>query len=238
MLSADLSSVWDRCQSLATLRSVATIGPPIGDSQLLLNYAPASCDPWQLRALIDPADRTTMTRCKAVRPTVPDFPVTFLWALLSSPFANAFAFCHTGKRDDLVGMIEELPIPRHCPDDLVNITNLATRYLSIVKSQGIPPGGQWVTEARAALLKMDAAVLRLYDLPPRAERDVLQLFEGQQRPGVPFPFTRYYEEGFRPAIPLSLYISDEYARTTAAALSARFGPAPTSVLRALGEDED
>ena len=79
-------------------------------------------------------------------------------------------------------------------------------------------------EAKGALLKMDAAVLRLYDLPPRAERNVLKLFEGRQRLGVPFPFTRYYAEGFRPAIPLPLYISDEYSRTTAAAISARFLP--------------
>ena len=107
-----------------------------------------------------------------------------------------------------------------------------------VKSPGLLPGEQRVTDAKAALLKMDAAVLRLYDLPPRAKRDLLILFAGHQRSGVPFPFTQYYEEGFRPAIPLSLYISNEYARTTAAASSARFRTAPVSVLRALGEDED
>ena len=213
-------------------------GRPTGIPQILLNYAPVSRGPWRLRALIDPEGHAITSRFIAIRPTASDVSVIFLWALLNSPLGNAFAFCHSGKRDNLVGMIRELPVPRHSPDGAAMVANLAVQYLSIVKSTGIVRGGQWVTEAKAALLKMDAAVLRLYDLPPRAERDLLNLFAGHERSGVPFTFTRYYEEGFRPAIPLSLYISDEYARTTAAALSARFRTAPASVLRALGEDDE
>ncbi len=209
-----------------------------GGTQLLVGRAPVPSEPWSLRARFGSVRQAVTNRFVAVRPVDPSHPLLYYWALLNSPFANAFAYCHSGERDSLAGMIRELPLPRYAPDGAGTIAHLAAQYRSIAKSSGPLPSADWLTEARAALLRMDAAVLRLYDLPPRAERDLLQLFAGRQRPGVPFPFTRYYEEGFRPAIPLALYISDEYSRATAAALSARFKPAPASVLRALGEDDE
>ena len=61
-----------------------------------------------------------------------------------------------------------------------------------------------------ALLRMDAEVLRLYDLPPRLERQLLDLFSGKQRPGVGCQFHGYFPPGFNAWIPLHQYISDEY----------------------------
>ena len=39
------------------------------------------------------------------------------------------------------------------------------------------------------MLQIDAEVLRLYDLPPRLERQILDLFAGWERQGVPFVST-------------------------------------------------
>ena len=61
-----------------------------------------------------------------------------------------------------------------------------------------------------ALLRMDAEVLRLYDLPPRLERQLLDLFSGKQRPGVGCNFEGYFPPNFNAWIPLHEYISDEY----------------------------
>jgi len=79
-------------------------------------------------------------------------------------------------------------------------------------------------KARQALQRVDAEILRLYDLPPRLERQVLDLFAGQQRPGVPFTFDRYFPEDFLPCFSLHMYLSESYQRSTAGALRARYKP--------------
>ena len=69
-------------------------------------------------------------------------------------------------------------------------------------------------KARHLLLSIDAEVMRLYDLPPKMEKRVLDLFQGVQRKGVPFSFRGYYPKNFKSAIPLHEYLSEEYQRST------------------------
>ena len=69
-------------------------------------------------------------------------------------------------------------------------------------------------EARQNMLAIDAEVMHLYDLPPRLERQVLDLFNGRRRKGVDFPFDRYFPEDFESWIPLHEYLSEEYQRST------------------------
>ena len=64
-------------------------------------------------------------------------------------------------------------------------------------------------------LQIDAEVLKLYDLPPKYEKRILDLFSGWLRNGVDFKFESYYPEGFESCIPLHVYISEEYQRSTA-----------------------
>ena len=74
------------------------------------------------------------------------------------------------------------------------------------------------------LQHVDAEILRLYDLPPRLERQLLDLFSDYKRPGVPFDFRRYFPEDFAPCFPLYVYLSEEYQRSTAGALRKRYKP--------------
>ena len=88
--------------------------------------------------------------------------------------------------------------------------------------------------ARSALLRLDAEILRLYDLPPRLERELLDLFAGHQRAGVPFTFERYYPEGYEPWFSLHEYLSQEYKSSTAGAFQSRKpSPPPEELLEAL-----
>jgi hypothetical protein len=66
-------------------------------------------------------------------------------------------------------------------------------------------------EARQALLRIDALVLKGYNLPPRLERQLLDFFRGAQRL-VPFPFTEYFPKSFVPTLPLWMYLSSEYKK--------------------------
>ena len=56
--------------------------------------------------------------------------------------------------------------------------------------------------------------MRLYDLPPRLEKQLLDFFENIQRKGVDFEFNRYYPEGFDSYIPLHTFISEEFEKST------------------------
>ena len=77
---------------------------------------------------------------------------------------------------------------------------------------------------REALLALDAEVLRLYDLPSRLERQLLDLFQGVERKGVGCRFPGYFPADFKPCIPLHEYISDAYRRSTAGEIVKRLRP--------------
>ena len=66
-------------------------------------------------------------------------------------------------------------------------------------------------EAKQALLRIDALVLKGYNLPPRLERQLLDFFRGSER-SVPFAFDEYFPVSFSATIPLWLYISPEYKK--------------------------
>ncbi len=182
---------------------------------ILLNYARVSRGPWRLKALIDEAGHPVTSRFIVARPGAPVYSLPVLWALLNSPLANAFAFCHLSKRDNLVGTLRTLPVPVLDPKRAKGLERAANEYLSAARrwsaAQPASSGEDLFSNAtkgksKAALpteeelrilhLRVDAEVMRLYALPPAMERRVLDLFEGQERKGVPFQQIGYFPSGF------------------------------------------
>ncbi|UCE58408.1 MAG: SAM-dependent DNA methyltransferase [Phycisphaerales bacterium] len=210
-------------------------GLPPGEPQVLLNYAPVSRGPWRLKAIIDSDDHAVTSRFIAIRPSKPSISVEFLWALLNSPVANAFAYCHLGKRDNLVGTMGQMPAPDPAARDVESIVRAACAYRRLVKRFDefmVPDPDE--SAVRSALLAMDAEVLRLYDLPPRLERELLDLFAGKVRKGVGCTFKQYFPADFTPFVPLHEYLSDEYRRSTAGEMRKRHVPVTSpNVLQAL-----
>ncbi len=208
-------------------------GAVVGRPQVLLNYAPVSRGPWRLKALLDRQGHPVTSRFLTIRPRDPRFSLEFLWALCNSPFANGYAYTHLGKRDNLVGVLRRMPVPRASDTDMAVITDLARSYCAAVTG-GLPESQGDYEPARKLLLQLDAEILRLYDLPPRYERGLLDLFSGWQRQGVPFEFDRYYPEDYEPCFPLHEYISESYQRSTAGFLRTQpRDEVPQELLRAL-----
>ena len=208
---------------------VSRSGVQTGRPQVLMSYAPVSRGPWRIKAVIDRKGRAVRDRFLAIRPNTPQIALEFLWAVLNSPLANAYAYAHASKRDIPTGLMRQLPIPDASPEDIRIVAEAARSYLSFVA----PPRGLSARDqdrARALLLAVDAQVLRLYDLPPRLEREVLDLFAGQERKGVPFRFDRYFPDDYEPCFPLHEYLSAAYQRSTAGALRRRCKPVTDPVL--------
>ncbi len=153
-------------------------GTETGTPQVLLNYAPASRGPWRLKALFDTQGHAVSSRFIAVRPRSGGYSLEALWAVLNSPVANAYAFTHLGKRDNIVGDIRRIPLPRET--SLKRVREAVAEYVSASSSDTDS------TVLMHLLLQVDYEVLRLYALPPDIEQALLTIFNGWKRVGVPF----------------------------------------------------
>ncbi len=185
--------------------------------QILLNYARVGNEPWRLKAWIDKKGHPVTSNFIVMRPIKSSiWTLNSLWALANSPFANAFAYCNSMERNNTAGMIRSMPVP-FVSQDLSRLEKLVEEYFALSKKQmpfALDGDDKWNVEKKKSLLKIDAEVLRLYDLPPRLERQLLDYFIEVQRKGVDFEFDRYYPEGFDSWIPLHEYLSEEYQRST------------------------
>lgn len=201
-------------------------GTKLGVPQIVLTYVPVNRSPWRLKAILDKEGHAVTSRFLTLRPLTKSCPLAFLWGLCNSPFANAYVYTHTGKRDVLTGMMRAMPVPHISGPEVQRVVEAVHAYFEAVAPtarEELTPTFDQNTACRL-LQQVDAEILRLYDFPPRLERQLLELFSGYKRPGVPFNFSRYFPEDFEPCFPLHLYLSEEYQRSTAGALRRRYKP--------------
>lgn len=204
-------------------------GADVGRRQVLLNYAPARRSIWRLRPFIDEHGHPVSSRFILVRPIAEDCPLEYLWALCNSPLANAYAYTHTLKRDILVGVMRAMRVPRTSRLGVQRVADAARNYLdaasrfdaSFSADKGEfrplfdppPPESVGIPTLHRLLKVMDAEVLRLYDLPARSEKMLLDLFADKERPGVPGRFVGYYPRDFKESVPLYAYLSESFQRS-------------------------
>jgi|GEM_PF-425336 len=224
--------VWVNVDSAAVRKPGA--GTATGTPQVLVSPTPASRGPWRLKAVIDETGHAVTSLFLTVRPCA-EVSLGYLWALLNSPFANGFVFAHSARERSLKKTLGHLPVPRASETSMEAVAEVTRAYFTEVQTRSGPGrGGRDEEAAKGLLLRVDAAVLRLYALPPRLERRLLDLFSGSLRPGVPFQLSEYFPSDFEPAIPLHFYLSDEYRRSTAGALRVRHHPVTSpEILKAL-----
>jgi type I restriction-modification system DNA methylase subunit len=195
-------------------------GKRTGLPQVLLNSAPVSRGPWRLKALIDKEGHPVTSSFIVVRPKIMEWSLEVLWAILNSPLSNAFAYCHGTKRLVGVQTILTTPLPNINDTDLRHLSDLVKSYFELVSpiDKVLAPEAD-KAEAERRLLAIDAEVMRLYDLPPKLERQVLDLFAGWERLGVDFKFGRYFPRDLESCIPLHEYLSEEFQRSTVSFVS-------------------
>lgn len=183
--------------------------------QVLVNYAPQSRKPWRLKAFLDDQGHATTNKYITVRPKERSISALAMWGLLNSPLTNAFAYCGSLKRHTFDGVLASLPIPTTKASAYDRVVASAVTYREIAGlSDRYFTSGPAESEIKHALQAMDAEVLRLYDLPPRLERQLLDLFDGVERKGVGCDFRGYYPNDLDAFVPLHELISDQYSCST------------------------
>lgn len=187
----------------------AISGTERGIPQVLLNEAPVQRAPWCLRAMIDPIGRPAKSSFTILRPISNDTSLELIWGILNSPFANAYAFSHSSKRSILSGTWRKFPVPRLQVNAVRRVEFAVREYFAYVgqREASFQLQGDHVVAEDAAILRnlhwrIDAEVLRLYDLPTEMERQLLDYFAGWERVDVPFKQDRYFPRGFEEAISL------------------------------------
>lgn len=191
-------------------------GKITGIPQILLNSAPVSRGPWRLKALMDRQGHSVTSSFIAIRPKKREWSLEVLWAILNSPLANAYIYCYGTKRLVGVTRILSLPIPNMNENDSSSLSKLVQDYFKIFRQKREFLQSEIdAKEVKQKILAIDAEVMRIYNLPPRLERQVLDLFDGWQRNGVDFKFERYFPKDFESWIPLHEYLSEDYQRSTA-----------------------
>ena len=181
--------------------------------QVLLNYHPVSRGFWCLKPIVDEVGRVFQSNFLSVRPQQ-QVPLEFLWALLVSPLAHLFVFTNTLKRNIVPRVLRRFPIPISGRQGITKVSSLVTEYFRLAnegRRNMFNDGGFTGQDLARRLFVIDAEVLRLYGLPATAERLLLEQFRGEQRPGVPVPFTEYYAPD-TPDVPLCAYLSGSYQR--------------------------
>jgi hypothetical protein len=193
-------------------------GTKVGDAQVLLNYARTSRGEWRLKALKDDSGHPVTSRFLVVRPVEGNIRATVLWGVLNSPIANAYAFSVSSKRDVEAGDMRAMPVPNIFSSSTIFDLEQAVRtyFHAAVEFDRLKAAGGFaregelfeaatpdaVTQSQAELhlkhlhWRVDAEVLKLYALPPEFERQLLDLFTGVQRRGVPFRQLEYFPPHF------------------------------------------
>jgi len=181
-------------------------GAAVGNPQVLLNYARVSRGPWRLKGLIDKHGHPVTSRFIPVRPMTPSYSIETLWAILNSPVANAYAYSHLGKRDNIVGDIRRIPVPKI--RSFEGVEQAVRVYLAAASSETAS------ATLQKLVLRVDSEVLKLYSLSIELEQRVLGLFTDWKRVGVPFKQTRYLPKELEGRIHFSDFVQFEETWST------------------------
>jgi len=137
---------------------------------------------------------------------------------------NAFLFVHEEKRRNRNTTLRHTPIPFPESIDSERITYLVEYYIELRLGFTEDPSKKFsLQEYLQTLMEIDSLILKAYDLPPRLERKLLDLFRGQPRP-VPFDFPDYFPDDFGPCIPLHKYIEMNLEQASAGELLKKITP--------------
>jgi type I restriction-modification system DNA methylase subunit len=196
---------------------------PWKQPKVIMNAVRVSRGPWKIAAFADDTGLVCSQNFHVVWSKDQQWTPKGLAAVLNAPVACAFVAIQESKHIRKQTLLR-VPLPRLNATDIEVLDGAVDHYLHIVDS--LFDASTWfqkesarripysvAEEVKRALLRIDALVLKGYNLPPRLERQLLDFFRGSDRP-VPFAFDAYFPESFSATIPLWLYISPEYQQCT------------------------
>lgn len=106
----------------------------VGKPQIVMNYAPVRRGPWQVTGFLDTRGHRAQNRFLILRPISAQASLKVLWAILNSPFGNAFLGAHSSKREILCGTVRKLLFPEVDQASKAALESLVDSYFTAVKA--------------------------------------------------------------------------------------------------------
>jgi type I restriction-modification system DNA methylase subunit len=180
--------------------------------QIVVNYARSGGNMWRIKGFMDVKGLPVTRNLLVIRAKQETLSLAVIWALINSPFTNAYMHCHCMEKHNMEGILRNMPVPFR-GQDLSRLETLVQKYFRF-DSTFVLKDEEKLDQKKHCLLEIDAEILRLYDLPPRLEKRLLEFFAGVPRKGVDFKFDSYYPESFDSYIPLRMFISKEFQNSS------------------------
>jgi hypothetical protein len=180
------------------------------DSKVIVGAARGSRGRWRIKAAADHSGLLLSQRFVVLWPNN-RWTANSLAAVLNGPVACAYVATRETTRDVRVSTIQNVPIPRLSDGEISTLDGYVREYTGAVSATSRVVE---TSELSRLLLRIDAIVLKGYNLSPRIERSVLDYFHGSNRP-VGHRFDGYFPPSFGPRIPLWMYLAHDFSKVNA-----------------------
>ncbi len=149
---------------------------PWDSPKILCNAGRKGRKYWRLAAAVDRSGLLTSQQFIALWPRedTPSIDLDAIVALLNGPLINAYVSEHSFDKRFRIQTLLSAPLPRQIP---IELGKLSREYARAVTSRSRT--GEYL---RALLSRIDALALSAYELSDTAERDLLDAFQGSERP--------------------------------------------------------
>lgn len=207
---------------------------PWDQPKVLANTARLSRGPWRMAAASDRSGLVASQSFFGVWPTTEKLPLEALEAILSGPLTNAFLTERASNHDFTNALLKLLPVPKR--HGLARVVEAVKRYRAALAAVGehLLQASDVHDILNRLLIEVDAEVLRAYDLPPRLERRLLELFRGHEHERrVRHRFLGWLPEDFTAYIPLHEYLGPLVSQNRGPWALDVFTPAPQEEVEAL-----
>jgi hypothetical protein len=152
--------------------------------KVIANAGRIRSDRWVIASVVDEQGLVCYQNFHGIWP-IANIPVEVIAALLNSPVANAFLSTHRSAWHNRKDTITQIPIPELKPSQIHLIVSLVREYMFYRKHWE-----PWLEDAkhiegrcRGIIKQIDAELLASYNLPTYLELDLLEYFNGYERPG-------------------------------------------------------
>jgi len=163
-------------------------GATTGIPQVLFNYSAGSRGPWRVRAAVDRNGSPVTSSLVVVRPFKEGQSLELISAFLNGPVTNAFFYAFSGKRALSYPLFAKIPFPTCGAGLAEEILRSVLDFKAAVGQQGFFTPQLSDDDKRLLLARIDALVLKSYNLPQRLLDKVIGLFKGMKRRGLEFHY--------------------------------------------------
>ncbi len=152
-------------------------------AKVLVNRHRRTRGAWRLIAVPDYSGLVGSENFHGVWPTG-DVPVEVIAAILNGYVANAFVSVMEEGRDIDRATLSEIPIPTPSEAMIKQLTDFVSLYRVERAELRADPSRQRANRCEQLLEHIDTIVLNAYDLPSVLERELVEFFADQPRPGL------------------------------------------------------